>query len=93
MNKNITTIDDLARMINEGFKSTATKQDVAALRSEMNEKFDMVNSHLNDLLMVTDFWACQATRRRSSSARLAGAGPCAVRSALRACQSTPRRWS
>jgi hypothetical protein len=37
-----TTIDDLARMINEGFKTTATKEDikevkedVAALRSEM----------------------------------------------------------
>jgi hypothetical protein len=43
------TIDDLARMINEGFKSTATKEDVAALRSAMNEKFDMVNSHLDNL--------------------------------------------
>jgi hypothetical protein len=30
-----TTIDDLARMINEGFKTTATKEDVAALRLEM----------------------------------------------------------
>ena len=49
MNNNITTIDDLARMINEGFKATATKEDVAALRSEMNEKFDGVNSHLNTL--------------------------------------------
>jgi hypothetical protein len=46
---NPTTIDDLARMINEGFKSTATKDDVTALHSEMNEKFDMVNSHLNTL--------------------------------------------
>jgi hypothetical protein len=44
-----TTIDDLARMINEGFKTTATKDDVTTLRSEMNEKFDMVNSHLNTL--------------------------------------------
>jgi hypothetical protein len=36
-------------MINEGFKTTATKDDVAGLRSEMNEKFDVVNSHLNNL--------------------------------------------
>jgi hypothetical protein len=46
MEDKITTIDDLARMINEVFKTTATKDDVTALRSEMNEKFDMVNSHL-----------------------------------------------
>jgi hypothetical protein len=46
---NPTTIDNLARMINEGFKTTATKDDVTALRSEMNEKFDVVNSHLNNL--------------------------------------------
>jgi hypothetical protein len=46
---NPTTIDDLARMINEGFKTTATKDDVTALRSEVNEKFDVVNSHLNNL--------------------------------------------
>jgi hypothetical protein len=45
----ITTIEGLARMINEGFKTTATKDDVTALRSEMNEKFDVVNSHLNTL--------------------------------------------
>ena len=43
------TIDDLARMINEDFKITATKDDVTALRSEMNKKFDVVNSHLNNL--------------------------------------------
>jgi hypothetical protein len=46
---NPTTIDDLARMINEGFKTTATKDDGTALRSEMHEKFDVVNSHLNTL--------------------------------------------
>jgi hypothetical protein len=28
------TIETLAEMINEGFKTTASKQDVAALRSE-----------------------------------------------------------
>jgi peptidoglycan hydrolase CwlO-like protein len=31
MAKNITTIEALAKMINEGFKSTATKEDVEAL--------------------------------------------------------------
>jgi hypothetical protein len=30
-----TTIDDLARMINEGFKSTATKSDLTAVQSDM----------------------------------------------------------
>jgi hypothetical protein len=42
-----TTIEDLARMINEGFKTTATKQDVAALHSEMNQKFEAVESRLD----------------------------------------------
>jgi 3-dehydroquinate dehydratase len=36
-------------MINEGFKSTATKEDVAALRTEMNEKFDSVEIRLDHL--------------------------------------------
>jgi hypothetical protein len=46
MAKNTITIDQLAKMINEGFKTTATKQDVAALRSEMNAKFEAVESRL-----------------------------------------------
>jgi hypothetical protein len=48
-NKNITTIEDLARMINEGFKTTATKEDitevkedVTALRSEMTAGFKRI---------------------------------------------------
>jgi hypothetical protein len=50
MTKNTTTtIEDVARMINEGFKSTATKEDVAALRTEMNEKFDSVETRLDHL--------------------------------------------
>jgi hypothetical protein len=50
MTKNTTTtIDDLAKMINEGFKTTATKEDVAALRTEMNEKFDSVETRLDHL--------------------------------------------
>jgi hypothetical protein len=31
MTKNTITIDQLAKMINEGFKTTATKEDVKAL--------------------------------------------------------------
>jgi hypothetical protein len=49
MEDKTTTIDDLAKMINEGFKSTATKEDVAALRTEMNEKFDSVETRLDHL--------------------------------------------
>jgi outer membrane murein-binding lipoprotein Lpp len=49
MEDKTTTIEDLARTINESFKTTATKDDGTALRSEMNEKFDVVNSHLNNL--------------------------------------------
>jgi hypothetical protein len=35
MKDTTTTIDDLARMINEGFKSTATKSDLTAVQSDM----------------------------------------------------------
>ena len=45
--ENHTTIKDLARMINEGFKTTASMQDVAALHSEMNQKFEAVESRLD----------------------------------------------
>jgi hypothetical protein len=31
MDKNITTVGDLARMINEGFKTMASKEDIKAL--------------------------------------------------------------
>ena len=47
MNKHTTTIEDLARMINEDFRPTATKEDVGALRSEMNQKFEVVKSRLD----------------------------------------------
>ena len=40
-----TTIDDLARMINEGFKTTATKEDIRAV----NTRFDSVESRLDHL--------------------------------------------
>jgi len=36
MEKNITTIDGLARMINEGFKTTATKEDIKAVNTRLD---------------------------------------------------------
>jgi hypothetical protein len=39
-----TTMEKLAAMIHEGFNST---EDVAALRSEMNHKFEAVESRLD----------------------------------------------
>ena len=44
MNKSI-TIEDLARMINQGFKTTATKEDIRAV----NTRFDSVESRLDHL--------------------------------------------
>jgi hypothetical protein len=32
----ITTIDDLARMINEGFKTTASKEDITAINIRLD---------------------------------------------------------
>ena len=42
-----TTIEDLARIINEGFKIMTNKQDVAALRTEMNQKFETVELRID----------------------------------------------
>ena len=42
MPKKTITIEGLARMINEGFKTTATKEDVAALRTETQAGFDRI---------------------------------------------------
>jgi len=36
MDKNITTIEDLASMINEGFTTTATKEDIKAVTTRMD---------------------------------------------------------
>ena len=44
---NITTIEDLARMINEGFKTTASKQDLTALEDRVNTRFDGIDSRLD----------------------------------------------
>jgi hypothetical protein len=40
--KNITTIEDLARMINEGFKTTATKEDI----NKVEVRLDGIESRL-----------------------------------------------
>jgi hypothetical protein len=41
-----TTIDQLAAMIQEGFKSTATKADLTALEERVNTRFDGIDSRL-----------------------------------------------
>jgi hypothetical protein len=47
--KNITTIEDLARMIDEGFKTTASKEDINAVEDRVNTRFDSVESRLDYL--------------------------------------------
>jgi len=43
----ITTIEDLAHMINEGFKTTASKEDIKEFRAEVQQKFELVESRLD----------------------------------------------
>ena len=45
-------MDQLAKRIDEGFKIPATKADVAALRSEINEKLEAVESRLGRIMPV-----------------------------------------
>jgi tetrahydromethanopterin S-methyltransferase subunit G len=45
----LTTIEDLARMINEGFKTMATKEDIRAFEGRVNTRFDSVESRLDHL--------------------------------------------
>jgi BMFP domain-containing protein YqiC len=57
MTKHTTTIDELARMIHEGFMGTASKEDIKELRTEMQAGFDRIEhlllakqeQRLNDL--------------------------------------------
>jgi hypothetical protein len=37
-----TTIEDLAHMINEGFKTTATKEDIKALEDRLTTRLDRI---------------------------------------------------
>jgi hypothetical protein len=46
MAKTNITIDQLAEIINEGFKTTATKENVAALRTEMTAGFHRIEHQL-----------------------------------------------
>jgi hypothetical protein len=46
MKDNTTTIDELARMINEGFMGTASKEDIQELRTEMQAGFDRIENLL-----------------------------------------------
>jgi hypothetical protein len=41
------TIEKLAEMINEGFKSTASKEDIKEFRAEVKQKFELVESWLD----------------------------------------------
>jgi hypothetical protein len=49
MEHNGTTIEELARMINEGFNNTATKEDVKGLEQRMNRRFEQIDSRLDNL--------------------------------------------
>jgi hypothetical protein len=42
-----TTIEALARRINEGFKTTATKEDIKEFRAEVQQQFALVESRLD----------------------------------------------
>jgi hypothetical protein len=42
-----TTIDQLAAMIQEGFKSTATKADLTALEERVNTRLDGIDGRLD----------------------------------------------
>jgi len=44
-----TTLDDLARMINEGFKVTASKEDISDVRQEMKAMEDRLTTRLDHL--------------------------------------------
>jgi hypothetical protein len=43
------TIEKLAEMINEGFKTTATKEDLTALEDRVNTRFDGIDSRLDQI--------------------------------------------
>jgi hypothetical protein len=46
--KNI-TIDQLAKMINEGFKTTATQEDIQEFRREVADEHDRIRSDIRDI--------------------------------------------
>jgi uncharacterized coiled-coil protein SlyX len=44
-----TTIEKLARMINEGFKGTASKEDIKALEDRVTTRLDGIDARLDHL--------------------------------------------
>jgi hypothetical protein len=45
----LTTIEDLAHMINEGFKTTASKEDIVEVRQEMQAMEGRLTTRLDNL--------------------------------------------
>jgi hypothetical protein len=65
-NHKLTTSDDLARTINEGFKSTASKEDMKAMEDRLTTRLDRTN---------TSCWPsrrCQSQSARSLATHLVG---------------------
>jgi hypothetical protein len=50
------TMEQLAKMIDEGFKIPAAKADVAALRSEIYEQLEAVESQLSRIEHLLMLW-------------------------------------
>ena len=49
MKANTITIDDLARMINENFKTTASKEDIAEVEQEMQAMEGRLTTRLDSM--------------------------------------------
>ena len=60
MEKPITTIEALAATINEGFKTTATKEDIKELRTEMQAGFECIEN----LLPAEQTWEIEDLKQR-----------------------------
>ncbi|HEY4511832.1 MAG TPA: hypothetical protein VJH55_03255 [Candidatus Paceibacterota bacterium] len=49
------SIDDLARMVAEGFKHTATKEDLKGMKEELELKIDALEERLDRRLSTVEF--------------------------------------
>jgi hypothetical protein len=58
MKKNLTIIEDLARMINEGFKTTATKEDI----NRVEVRLDSIETRLGRI--ETLLWRSRSEKSR-----------------------------
>ena len=45
--KKVTTIDDLARMVQKGFENTASAQELGDFRAEANTRFERIDTRFN----------------------------------------------